>query len=186
MIFLSLEKLKHLMYVFLAVITVPLACFKCRLWEGSCRYEWIRELRVWWVLCIFKVFPSKLWHGNKFCCSWRSITSFSAPATILMHLFPMKNNRNGYLHAAGKLWIEDVCLWRAGYIAGRPTLCDWDNFWRKRRGEVWLVSLAWRGVMGIISAAGPWLLPALHCSVGALPAGGNTVWFQGLFSGCSL
>lgn len=42
------------------------------------------------------------------------------------------------------------------------------------------MSLAWRGATGIISAAGPWLLPAPCCSVGALPAGGNTVWFPEL------
>lgn len=48
---------------------------------------------------------------------------------------------------------------------------------REERGEVRLVSLAWRGATGIISAAGPWLH---RCSVGALPAGGNAVWFPRL------
>ena len=50
-----------------------------------------------------KKFPSKLWHSNKFCCSRRSIASFSAPATIPMYLLPVKNNRNYYLSAARQL-----------------------------------------------------------------------------------
>lgn len=43
---------------------------------------------------------------------------------------------------------------------------------REERGEVPLVSLAWRGATGIISAAGPWLLPA------PLLGGGTACWWE--------
>lgn len=76
--------------------------------------------------------------------------------------------------------IGDARLQRAGYISDRPALCGWASSWTKERGEVWMVSLAWQGGTGIISAAGAWLLPAPRCSVGALPAGGNAVWFPRL------
>lgn len=74
-------------------------------------------------------------------------------------------------------------MWDRGVqdASDRPKLCGWANSWREQGGEG-------KGVAGEPGLAGSggdnpcgWTLaPAPHCSVGALPAGGNAVWFPRL------
>lgn len=150
-------------------IMVPLVFLKCRLWESGCWRGQSRKHSVWCFLCILRTFPSKLWHSNKFCCSQKSIASFSAPATIPMYLLPTKNNRKGLF----------VCWWDTCIQESGLCVCGMqDTFLTDLRFVAGLThgeNREERGELGIISVAGPWLLPAPHCSVGALPAGGNVV-----------
>lgn len=182
--------LKHFVYVFLTGITIPLAWLKCRLGESRCLCEQSRILCAWWVLSIFKNFSGKLWHSNSFCCSCRSFADFISPATIPACLLPVKNTRGGICKLLRSLQpgIQDVGLWRAGSIRQPLWLAKCGRKLEEKtggegKGAAGEPGLAGSG--GIISVAGPWLLPR------AAPRGhclllGTQFASQRCFSGCSL
>lgn len=169
-IFLSLEKLKHLMCVFLAETTFCLPNFTSFSPARSWRHVSIWTVCVWLVLCNLK---EHFLANNDLATNGSAVRGGSpGSATILAYFLPMKIAEPVFM-----------CCWKARSRELGLRGC----------GAVASSALYRMHLTALRSAAGlghgenrrrEWG-SCLCCSAGALPAGGNAPGSQALLSGCS-
>lgn len=144
-IFLSLEKLKHLMCVFLAETTFCLPNFTSFSPARSWRHVSIWTVCVWLVLCNLK----EHFLANNDLATNGSAARGGSPgsATILAYFLPMKNSRTGIyvLLESSQPGIRAAWLWGGCLLCALqdasdgPALCVWAGSWGKQEKGVGLL-----------------------------------------------